>query len=103
VVEVTLDFSTETQSLAALNAAIYRLIGTGTATVEKASGRWVCLLKASPTRAGRKPIDAEAMRVRFLDLVADENLREQIAVKTEPMRDVIVALAFGSLAKSDTQ
>ena len=33
---------------------------------------------------------------RFLDLVTDENLRERIAVQTEPTRNLILALAFGA-------
>ncbi len=33
-------------------------------------------------------------------LVADENLRARVAEKTEGVRNVILALAFGSLAAS---
>jgi hypothetical protein len=38
------------------------------------------------------------LRVHFLDLVTDENLREKIAAETNGVRDVILALAFGALA-----
>jgi len=34
----------------------------------------------------------------YLNLVADENLRTRVAEKTEGVRSVILALAFGSLA-----
>ena len=36
--------------------------------------------------------------MHFLDLVTDENLREKIAAETNGVRDVILALAFGTLA-----
>jgi hypothetical protein len=38
------------------------------------------------------------LKERFLNLVADENLRTRVAEKTEGVRNVILALAFGSLA-----
>jgi hypothetical protein len=44
-------------------------------------------------------VDEEAIRTRFLDLVTDENLREKIAAETAGVRDVIIALAFGALAR----
>jgi hypothetical protein len=44
--------------------------------------------------------DSEALKIQFLDLVTDENLRERIAERTEGVRNVILSLAFGSLANS---
>jgi hypothetical protein len=41
------------------------------------------------------------VRSRFLNLVTDENLREKVSKETDRLRDVIVALAFGSLAEED--
>jgi hypothetical protein len=38
------------------------------------------------------------LKERFLNLVADENLRARVAEKTEGVRNVILALAFASLA-----
>jgi hypothetical protein len=38
------------------------------------------------------------LREHFLDLVTDENLREKVAAETSGVRDVILALAFGTLA-----
>jgi hypothetical protein len=46
-------------------------------------------------------LDSETLRARFLDLVADENLRESIAARTEPVRNLILSLAFGSLAAEE--
>lgn len=38
------------------------------------------------------------LRERFLNLVADQNLRIRVAKKTDGVRNVILALAFGALA-----
>ena len=35
---------------------------------------------------------------RFMATVVDENVREQISRRTEPVRNLILSLAFGSLA-----
>jgi hypothetical protein len=48
-------------------------------------------------------LDADALKGHFLNLVVDENLRARVAQKTEALRNVIVALAFGSLATSQAE
>lgn len=103
--EAVVEFDCSAQSLSALQAAIYRLIGTATCEVEKLDNRWKCRLASRSPAPGAAPSDSEGLRVRFLDLVADENVRENISAKTEPVRNLILALAFGSLAsdkKTDT-
>ena len=45
-------------------------------------------------------MSGDLLRERFLDLVTDENLRLRVAEKTDGVRNVILALAFGSLATS---
>jgi hypothetical protein len=40
-----------------------------------------------------------AIRARFFDLVTEENLREKVAAETAGVRNVIVALAFGAVAR----
>jgi His-Xaa-Ser system protein HxsD len=95
--EVVFEFAAGGQSIAALREAAYRLIGQATCQIETDEGVHRCRLEVVPkSRLG----DAE-LRVRFLDLVTDENLREQIAAATEPTRNVILALAFGALAKAE--
>ena len=42
--DVTVDFSAAAQSLGALQAAAYRLIGTATCEIDKAGERWVVRL-----------------------------------------------------------
>jgi His-Xaa-Ser system protein HxsD len=95
--EITVDFDAGTQSLSALNAAAYRLAGTATCQVDKRGSRYVCRLSsvAEP--------DSESLRLRFLELVTDQNVRENLATKTEPVRNLILSLAFGSLAASSSQ
>lgn len=100
--EVTIDFSKETQSLGALQAALYRLVGLAIGTVDEANGRWVCKIEPVPGTTKRPAVEVAILRRKYLELVADENLREKINTKTETMRNVIVALAFGSLVENDT-
>lgn len=92
--ELTLDFDGQTQSLDALRAAAYRLIGKATCQIEKSGDRLVCRLVPSAFAQ----LDEDALRSTFMDLVTDENLRESLAVRTEPVRNLILSLAFGSLA-----
>lgn len=95
--DVLIEFPAASQSLAALQAAAYRLIGTATCQVDRTADRWVCKL-TSVSGSNKPSQDSEALRIRFLDLVTDENLRERISVRTDGVRNVILSLAFGSLA-----
>jgi len=100
LIEVTVDFDSSIQSLNALEAAAYRIIGIATCEIEKGVDRFICHLTARKTSSRGEPLDADALKVKFLYLVTDENLRLRIADKTEGVRNVILALAFGSLAAS---
>jgi His-Xaa-Ser system protein HxsD len=93
---VVVDFSASTQSLGALQEAAYRLVGQAACLIDETEGRYVCRL--SPTQS---ELLGEALRARFLNLVTDENLREKVGRETGRLRDVIVALAFGSLAEAE--
>jgi His-Xaa-Ser system protein HxsD len=95
--EVAVEFVAESQTLSALREAAYRLIGEASCQIDSRAGVHVCRL----TTPSASRLDSETIRSRFLDLVTDENLREQLADKTEPLRNVIVALAFGSIAQAD--
>lgn len=97
-VEIAVDFDSSVQGLAALDAAAYRLIGTATCRIDKTGDRYVCRLASAvnPQKVGA--LSADDLKERFLNLVTDENLRTRVAEKTEGVRNVILALAFGSLA-----
>ena len=90
--EIVVDFDAAIQSLSALNAAAYRLADIAACHIDQADGRYVCRL--TPTAAD----DADTLRARYLQLVTDENLRESLRAKTEPVRNLILSLAFGALA-----
>lgn len=90
---VQLEFDEALHSLVALSAAAYRMIGAASCQIEKVGPKYVCHL--TPTTSGTDP---NSVRLRFIDLVTDECLRERLAQKTEPLRNLILSLAFGALA-----
>ena len=92
--DVVVDFSASMQSLGALQEAAYRLIGQAACHIDEADGRYVCRLSPSQPQ-----LQGDELRSHFLNLVTDENLREKVRRETDRLRDVIVALAFGSLAE----
>ena len=92
--ETVVEFDRRIQSLGALREAAYRLIGQASCQIEESEAGYVCRLTPAKATA------ADELRSRFLDLVTDENLREKLSAETGRTRDVIVALAFGSLAAS---
>lgn len=96
-IEVDVDFDTSIQSLSALDAAAYRLIGTAACQIERVGDRYVCRLVSSANPQKRAPLSSNELKERFLNLVTDENLRSRVAEKTEGVRNVILALAFGGL------
>jgi His-Xaa-Ser system protein HxsD len=99
--DLVVEFGAGVQSLGALQAAAYRLIGTATCQIDQVSDRFVCRLTPINNPIKKMSSDSEALKTQFLDLVTDENLRERIAARTEGVRNVILSLAFGSLALQD--
>lgn len=99
-VEVVVDFDSSIQSLSALDAAAYRLIGSATCQVDRVGvgNRYICRLVPSGNPQKGAVLSSDELKERFLYLVADENLRIRVAEKTEGVRNVILALAFGALA-----
>src|SRR5690349_10446527 len=90
----TVEFGEGVHSLDALNAAAYRLIDVASCQIERSGERFLCHLMP---KEGVK-IDGEALRMRFLDYVTDESVRERLAGRVEPVRNLILSLAFGALA-----
>jgi His-Xaa-Ser system protein HxsD len=95
--EITVAFGARSQSIGALRAAAYRLIAKASCQIDEVDGRLLCRITLKPDN--RPPLDARTLETTFLDLVADENLRESMAAKTEPIRNLILSLAFGALAQ----
>jgi His-Xaa-Ser system protein HxsD len=98
--DLVVEFGTAVQSLGALQAAAYRLIGTATCRIDQVADRFVCRLTPVSNPHKKIMIDSATLETHFLDLVTDENLRERIAVRTDGVRNVILSLAFGSLSNS---
>ena len=94
--EIVLEFGSS-QSIDALREAAYRLISEASCVIDTVADRHICRLLPKPRRIGAA--DIEALRAHFLDLVTDENLREKVTAETARMRDVIIALAFGAIAR----
>jgi His-Xaa-Ser system protein HxsD len=94
VPDVIVDFSASIQSLDALKEAAYRVLGQATCHFDESNGRYICRLSPSQPQ-----LQGDELRSHFLNLVTDENLREKVNKETRQLRDVIVALAFGSLAE----
>ena len=103
LIELAVDFDSSIQTLAALEAAAYRLIGTATCQIDRVGDRFVCHLTAQNQPPRRELANTDSLKVQFLNLVADENLRARVAEKTDGVRNVILALAFGSLAASQKE
>lgn len=97
-VGIAVDFDSGIQSLHALDAAAYRLIGTATCQIDRVEDRYVCHLTPSASPQKRDGLSPDELKERFLNLVTDENLRARVAERTDGVRNVILALAFGSLA-----
>jgi His-Xaa-Ser system protein HxsD len=91
---VTVEFAEAVHSSDALNAAAYRLMDVASCHVDRADKKFVCHL-VPKSGAG---VDGETVKMRFLDYVTDETVRERLATKTEPVRNLILSLAFGALA-----
>jgi His-Xaa-Ser system protein HxsD len=98
--DLVVEFSAAVQSLGALQAAAYRLIGTATCQIDQVADHFVCRLTPINNPNKKTLHDSETLRTHFFDLVTDENLRDRIAARTDGIRNVILSLAFGSLAKS---
>jgi len=103
LIELAVDFNSSIQTLAALEAAAYRLIGTATCQIEHINDRFLCHLTAQIHPPRREQLNTDSLKVQFLNLVADENLRARVAEKTDGVRNVILALAFGSLADAQKE
>ena len=90
---LTLELDIATHSLDALHAAAYRLLSTAACQIGQTDTKFLCTLFPADQTA-----DPELLKMRFLTLVTDESLRERLAAQTEPVRNLILSLAFGSLA-----
>lgn len=86
---VTLRWSQETVPSEAIERALYALADRVSGSVAPDGDEW--LLQAHP----RDPAgDTEGLRHRIRQEVTDQSLRLKIAARTDPLRNVVFALAF---------
>lgn len=89
-----LEFDSTLQSVEALNAAAYRMLSVATCQLGKDGMKLTVRLEPLTST-----ISEQDLGQQYLALVTDENLRAQISERTEPVRNLILALAFGALAE----
>lgn len=96
-VETKLLFSKKIQKLGPLQEAIYRMIPLASCRLTEEGDTFICCIE--PKAATKMSLGE--IRLQFLDLVSDENLRVKVAQETEGIRNLILALAFGALAQQE--
>jgi His-Xaa-Ser system protein HxsD len=84
----TLIFDESTVTLDAVQRAAYALAGCATVNVRAVDGGWACDVHP---RDGFEPHEVEH---RLRNEVIDQVLRARIAAETEPVRNLVLALAF---------
>ena len=94
--EIVIEFG-PSQPIGPLREAAYRLISDASCQIDQIGDQYICRLL--PKIGRPTDLTADAIRMRFLDLVTDANLREKVAAETQGVRNVIVALAFGAIAR----
>jgi His-Xaa-Ser system protein HxsD len=93
---VTVIFDRNTTELDALQRAAYAVTDLMTVDIRESAGEYVCTLY--PRRAG---LDTDELRHRIRAEVIDQALRLRIARETEPVRNLIFALAFSQTGLAD--
>lgn len=92
--QAVIEFQRAVQSLEPLHAAAYRILNVATCQISSDEQNLTVTLESSTGS-----LSEADLRQQFLAVVADENIRAQIAQRTDPIRNLILALAFGALAK----
>jgi His-Xaa-Ser system protein HxsD len=95
--EITLVFDQDTVELDALQRSAYALAAEMTADIRVHGGDYVCTLY----RRGQDITDDE-LKHRFRAEVNDQVLRVRIARETEPLRNLVFALAFSQTGLAET-
>ncbi|MGD0242985.1 MAG: hypothetical protein ABSB59_22100 [Streptosporangiaceae bacterium] len=93
---VTISFDRNTTELDALQRAAYAVADLMTVDIRAAAEDYVCTL--FPIRAG---LDSDELKHRIRAEIIDQGLRLRIARETEPIRNLIFALAFSQTGLAD--
>lgn len=87
--EITLGFDQATVGLDALQRSVYAVAAEMTVDIRVSGRDYTCTLFPR-----RRDADADELRHRFRAEVNDQILRARIATETEPLRNLVFALAF---------
>jgi His-Xaa-Ser system protein HxsD len=87
--EITLAFDQATVDLDALQRSAYAVAADVTVDIRASGGDYRCTLFPRS-----RDTDADELRHRFRAEVNDQILRARIAKETEPLRNLVFALAF---------
>ncbi|HEY6787011.1 MAG TPA: hypothetical protein VI365_06845 [Trebonia sp.] len=94
--EVVLSFDQATVDLDALQRAAYAIADVASVDIRMASDEFACTLFPR-----QHDCDEDALRHRFRVEVNDQVLRVRIAKETEPLRNLVFALAFSATGLVD--
>jgi His-Xaa-Ser system protein HxsD len=94
---LTARFDCATVGLDALQRAAYAVAGLMTITIEQREGFYLCTLHP------RHDDDPDELAHRLRSEVIDQTLRVRIARETEPVRNLVFALAFSQTGLSATE
>lgn len=86
--------STEVYRLTAIKKAAYRFMGNYVVQITPIKGN---IVEVSLTPKA-KPSGPQLLADEFLNEVCDQELREEIAAETKPIRDLILAECFSSFS-----
>lgn len=91
------EFDLRVFALETIQKAAYRYTGHYTVQFESLIGdRVLVILSPLPQAAGKGPVTED-----LPNEVLDQHLRQRVATETQPLRDLILAQAFSSLALID--
>jgi His-Xaa-Ser system protein HxsD len=93
---VQISFDRNTTELDALQRAVYAVADLMTVDIREAGTDYICTLY--PRRAS---LDEDTLKHRIRAEVIDQALRLRIARETEPIRNLIFALAFSETGITD--
>jgi His-Xaa-Ser system protein HxsD len=94
--EVEISFDKGTTELDALQRTVYALDDLMTVDIRESGTDYVCTL--FPRRSG---LDKDTLKHRIRAELVDQTLRLRIAKETEPIRNLIFALAFSETGVAD--
>jgi len=99
-VDIMLDFDRATVELDALQRSAYAVAAEMTVDIRASGAEYTCTLFPRSPDA-----DGDELKHRFRSEVNDQILRARIAKETEPLRNLIFALAFSQtgLVEADTE